>query len=244
MKMRWKIPGPVMVLALGVVAFAAGVAIFDWVVMPRLVHRGQDVRVPDLGSMSQQQAERAAREGGFALHVRSQQFDAAVPRGCVLSQDPPPGVTARRGRAVEVVVSLGEEKATIPPLRGQDFREAQVTLGRLGLQPGSVARVYSNDVPVDRVVATDPGPDAPIPQDRPVHLLMSLGPETPRFLAPDWVGSPVREVTAALQRAGVRYTLAGRDAAMAGAVTSQNPAPGSMVRAGDLVTLGTGRAAR
>ena len=239
-----RIPATLVGLGLGVLAFVAGVALFDWVLLPRLVHRGQDTRVPDLGSMTQPQAAQAARQGGFEMRVRTQQFDAAVPRGCVLTQDPPAGVMARRGRIVEVVVSLGEEKSTIPPLRGQDFREAQVTLGRLGLQPGSVARVYSEDVPADRALASDPGPDAPIPQDRPVHVLMSLGPEPLRYLAPNWVGSRVREVTAALERAGIRYSLSGRDAALEGVVVSQNPPAGSQVCVGETVVLGTGRAVR
>ncbi|HVP38391.1 MAG TPA: PASTA domain-containing protein [Candidatus Saccharimonadales bacterium] len=241
MKPRLRIPGPVLWLVLAVAAFTAGVALFDWVLMPRLTHRGQDARVPDLGSLPQSQAEQVAGQAGFLLRVRMQQFDAALPRGCVLSQDPPPGVMGRRGRAIEVVLSLGEEKATIPPLGGQDFREAQVTLGGLGLTPGSVSRIYSDDVPADHVVASDPGPDSPIPQDRPVRLLLSLGPEPRRYLLPDWVGTPVREVSQELARAGLRSSLSGRDAALAGAVVSQSPPPGSLVRSGDLVTLGTGR---
>jgi serine/threonine-protein kinase len=227
-----------------VAAFVVGVALFDWVVLPRVVHLGQDARVPDVGSMPQPQATQVAHQAGFELRVRTQQFDAAVPRDCVLSQDPPAGVVARRGRAIEVVLSLGEEKATIPPLTGQDFREAQVTLGRFGLQASSVARMYSEEVPADRALASDPGPDSPIPQDRPVHVLMSMGPEPRRYLMPNLVGSPVREATAALERAGVRCNLSGRDAALAGEVVTQSPAAGCLVSAGDLVVLGTGRAPR
>lgn len=235
-----RIPGPVRWIATGTLAFVLGVLLFDFVVLPGLVHRG-DSRVPDLAFMALPQAEHAAGKAGLILRTRSEQFDPSVPRGSVLNQDPPAGVIARRGQTVAVVVSLGEEKATIPPLKGQDFREAQVSLGRIGLEPGSVARVWSDDVPANRVVASDPGPDSPIPQNKPINLLMSLGPAPRRFLVPNWTGQRVREVVKALEKAGVPHNLTGRDAALSGVVTSQSPAPGSMIRTGEPVHLGVGR---
>jgi serine/threonine-protein kinase len=215
------------------------VLLFDFVVLPGLVHRGNS-RVPDLSFMPLPQAEKAAGKSGLIIRTRSEQFDPSVPRGAILNQDPPSGVVARRGQVISVTVSLGEEKATIPPLRGQDFREAQVTLGRIGLEPGNVARVWSDDVPANRVLASDPGPDSPIPQDKPIHLLMSLGPEPKRYLVPNWVGQRVRDVVQELDRSGVPHNLMGRNAALSGAVVSQDPAPGSLLAGGQSVRLGAG----
>ena len=235
-----RVPGPIRWIAVGTVAFVAGIMLFDFVVLPGLVHRG-DSRVPDLTFMPLPQAEHAAGRSGLILRTRSEQFDPSVPRGSVLNQDPPAGVIARRGQVVAVVVSLGEEKATIPPLKGQDFREAQLSLGRIGLEPGSVARVWSDEVPANRVVASDPGPDSPIPQNKPINILMSLGAQPHRFLVPNWSGQRVREVVASLERAGVPHNLTGKDAALSGAVNSQSPPPGSMIRSGEPVHLGVGR---
>src|SRR5207244_7913307 len=125
--------------------------------------------------------------------------------------------------------------------KGQDFREAQLSLGRLGLEPGSVARVYSDEVPANHVMGTDPGPESPIPQDRPVSVLMSQGSEPRQYLVPNWVGSRVREVVAALDAAGVRHNLSGHDPALNGVVLSQTPQPGETIRTGQQVTLGVGQ---
>jgi len=238
-----RIPAPLVWFVISIAAFTGGVLLFDFVVLPSLVHRG-DARVPDLTSRPMGEAEHLAGSRGLLLRTRAEQFDPSVPKGCVLNQDPPPGVVARRGSIVTVVVSLGEEKASIPPLRGQDFREVQLSLGRLGLEPGSIARTYSDDVPANEALASDPGPDSPIPQDKPVNVLMSLGPEPRRYLVPNWVGQRVRDVAEALTRAGLRHNLAGRDAALAGVVVSQSPAPGTLIRSGEQVQLGVSRSAR
>jgi eukaryotic-like serine/threonine-protein kinase len=235
-----RVPRPILWAVVSLAAFTSGVMIFDWVVMPRLVHIGQNVRVPDLAYMPAAQAEHTAAKYGLLVRTVTEQFDPSVPRGAVLSQNPPAGVLTRRGKIVELVLSLGEEKATIPPLRGQDYRGAQLTLGRLGLEPGNVARVYSDDVPNNRILATDPAPDAPIPEDRPVQILMSLGNLPHSYLAPNWVGAHTRQAVAALERAGVRYNLSGRDAGLLGVVVWQSPTPGSQIGPGEAVTLGVG----
>jgi beta-lactam-binding protein with PASTA domain len=234
------IPRPVQWVGVGLVAFVAGVLLFDRLVLPSLVHQGQNVKVPDLAFMPLPQAEHAASAVGLLVRTTNEQFDATVPRGAILSQDPPAGILTRRGRAIGVVVSLGEEKATIPPLKGQDYRGAQLALGRLGLEMSGVARMYSDDVPANRILGTDPGPDSPIPEDRPVQMLMSLGPEPRRFLVPNWVGQRTKDVAMGLDAAGIRYNLSGRDAGLSGVVTWQNPSAGAMVTAEENVTLGVG----
>ena len=235
-----KLPQPVRWLIVGVAAFVAGVLLFDWLVMPSLVHQGQNVKVPDLAFMPLSQAEHVASAGGLLVRTSNEQFDPSVPRGAVLSQDPPAGVLTRRGHTIAVIVSLGEEKATIPPLKGQDYRGAQLTLGRLGLELGTVARAYSDDVPANRILGSDPGPDSPIPEDRPIQLLMSLGAPPRRYLVPSWVGQRTKDVAQGLDGAGIRYNLSGRDAGLYGVVTWQNPAAGSMIVVGENVTLGVG----
>ncbi len=235
---RW-IPMPVVWGALGLFAFVAGIYLFDFVILPRLVHQGQDARVPDVALMTLAQARAAAERAGLKLKVRTEQFDSSAPRGTILNQDPPPGVLARRGRDFEVVVSLGEEKASMPPLAGREFREAQLTLGRLNLAPGYIARTPSDVVPFNQVIASDPSADDPIPQDRPVHLLMSQGPRERRWVLPDYVGTSGPDAVARLMEGGVKAVLSAR-ATPNSVVTWMRPAAGSMVKAGEEVSLGLG----
>jgi len=122
----------VMMLGAALLAFAVGITIFNAVVMPRLVHGVNDVRVPELKGLTLEQAEQTLRPLGLQLSRAGERFDPSLPRGCVLEQDPAPGEFLRGGRRVSVVASLGEEFIN-GVQRAQvisDYRVRQVGLGQ------------------------------------------------------------------------------------------------------------------
>lgn len=99
---------------LAIAAFATGVVVFNSLVMPRLIHGIGEVRVPDVRSLTLEQAEQALRPLDLQVSRAGERFDPAVPRGFVLSQDPAPGTAVRGRKRVSVVVSLGEEFSSVP----------------------------------------------------------------------------------------------------------------------------------
>ena len=78
-------------LGCALLAFATGIVLFNAVVMPRLVHGVNDVRVPQLVGLTLDQAEQTLRPLGLQLSRAGERFDPSVPRGFVLEQDPTPG---------------------------------------------------------------------------------------------------------------------------------------------------------
>ena len=57
-------------LIIMLVAFGTGLAIFTFVVMPRWVHQGEEVRVPDISNLSVQQAESLLDQQGLRFSIR------------------------------------------------------------------------------------------------------------------------------------------------------------------------------
>ena len=68
-------------------AFAVGLSVFNSVIMPRLIHNTAIVRVPDLSHLSYEQAERLLASLQLKIVRAGERFEAAVPRGLILSQD-------------------------------------------------------------------------------------------------------------------------------------------------------------
>src|SRR5262245_11016455 len=165
----------VAMLALGLVAFITGLIVFNSVVMPRLVHSVNEQRIPDLTNLTVDQAEENLRDRGLALSRAGERFDPSVPRGFILSQDPPPETPIRGKKRVSVVVSLGEEFSSVPELFGESIRTAQYLLERAGLRLGGVTRAPSEEVGEGLVASSDPPAESVLPRDAAVSLLVSTG---------------------------------------------------------------------
>jgi|KBSSwiStaDraftv2_1062776.scaffolds.fasta_scaffold146646_2 serine/threonine-protein kinase len=240
----WQGPvGFVFVLVLALVAFAAGLVVFNSLVMPRLIHGINEVEVPDVRNLTLDQAEQALGPLNLQVSRAGERFDPVVPRGFVLSQDPMPGTDVRGNRRVSVMVSLGEEFSSVPELSGESQRSAEQLLRSAGLRVGAIARAPSDDVGEDLVISSDPGAESVLPQGSPVSLLVSTGAMEESFVMPDLMGREISGARRQLESLGFRVGLAGT--ASIGTVTAQRPAAGSRItRATEIVLQATGRVIR
>src|SRR5262245_57981620 len=89
---------------------------------------GRSVAVPDVVGLSADEAGRLLRRQGLEAETVAQRHDPRVETGHVIAQEPAPGARIKVDRKVKVVVSLGEEGAAVPELRGGAARMAQVNL--------------------------------------------------------------------------------------------------------------------
>jgi serine/threonine-protein kinase len=226
----------VITLVIASAAFFTGLGIFNYVLMPRWVHQGEEVRVPDISNLKVRQAEGLLDQNDLRLSIRGEQFDPNVPKGFILWQDPKPNDVVRRGRTVVALVSLGEEFASVPALHGESRRGARLLLTRAGLEMGEVVETYSSRIGQGLILASDPGAQAVVPRGQTVNLVISLGSSESDYLMPDLRGREVKAVKQDLEALGFRVEVAGIVGSFA-SIVDQDPAPGSRVQSGELVVL-------
>ena len=232
------------VLGGALLAFVVGLAIFNRVVMPRLIHSGGEVRVPDLQNLTLEQAEKALKPAGLTLSRSGERFEPSVPRGFIIAQDPAPDTPVRGNRRVLVTISLGEEFSSVPELFGQSRRGAQLLLKRAGLRIGGSTRAPSDDVGQDLVAGSDPPAETVLPRGTAVALLTSTGPGPEVFVMPDLTGREISGVRRQLEGLGFRV-LVPPAAASVGPIVSQSPQAGSRVTTDvQIVLQATGRLIR
>lgn len=232
------------VLGGALLAFVVGLAIFNRVVMPRLIHSGGEVRVPDLQNLTLEQAEKALKPAGLTLSRSGERFEPSVPRGFIIAQDPAPDTPVRGNRRVLVTISLGEEFSSVPELFGQSRRGAQLLLERAGLRIGGSTRAPNDDVGQDLVAGSDPPAETVLPRGTAVALLTSTGPGPEVFVMPDLTGREISGVRRQLEGLGFRV-LVPPAAASVGPIVSQSPQAGSRVTTDvQIVLQATGRLIR
>ncbi|HKQ98520.1 MAG TPA: PASTA domain-containing protein [Candidatus Polarisedimenticolia bacterium] len=201
---------------------------------------GRDVLVPDLVGVDQKTAESLLRKQGLALELVGERHDPTMKAGNVLVQEPVPGSSLKVDRKVKVVVSLGEEGAAVPEVRGSAARMAQITLQQQGYRVAGPVYAYAPGADENLVLAQDPLPGEFGARAGQVGLLISRGRRPPVYVMPDFTGRTQAEAERLLARAGLRTAPARHErspAVAAGTVLRQRPESGFPVRSGDLITL-------
>lgn len=220
--------------------FIAGVLLFNFVLMPILVHQRGAVIVPDLRSQSEAQATKMLED--IALHIRvdRRQYDPEIPEGYVISQSPRPSESIKQGRSVSVVLSLGSRTWAVPELRGMSLRQTRNMLQRSNLRVGRVARVFTGGEAREEVLAANPPVGKEVPEGSAVDLVVAVGGEKQRFLMPDLTGQDLLFIREKLRDlgyrvGGVRYEV--HEGVFPNTVVGQSPQPGAMIREGDSIEL-------
>jgi len=231
-------------VAIAGVAFVTGLLLFNDLLMPRLVHNVNELRIPDLTNLTLEQAEKVLRTRGLSLSRDGERFDPDVPRGFVLSQDPPAETPFRGRKRVSVVVSLGEEFSSVPELFGESIRTSAYLLSRAGLRLGAITHAPSEDVGEGLIAASDPPAEDVLPRDTPVTVLVSTGGAEESFVMPDLLGREIAGARRQLEAYGFRV-FTPPAAPSIGTIVYQDPAPGSRItRQTQILVQATGRIIR
>lgn len=178
------------------------VALVSALTTMRLAIQVQEVRVPDFRGKTPAAARILAEQDGLALQVESSYYSPTVPEGKVLSQGPAPGALVRRGWQVQVALSLGPQRVTIPQVAGESDRAAAISIAERGLQLSSTDNVQLASVPAGEVIAQNPPANATDISAPKISLLVAQPPSPQAFVMPSFIGQALGTVTASLKAAG------------------------------------------
>ena len=192
--------------------------------------------VPALVGKTQATAEAALATVHLHGSVRLA-FDEKVPKGVVVSTDPPAGGAVRRMTPVVLVVSEGQERYDVPDVTGLSLDDAKTAVADNHLTVGQVTQVYDEKVPEGQVVRADPKTGTRLKPGAAVTLFQSMGRQPIDVV--DYTGKNAGDAVAALTQAGLKVDATQQkydDTVPKGAVISQDPSSGTLYK-GDLVTL-------
>jgi beta-lactam-binding protein with PASTA domain len=196
------------------------------------------VTVPNVVGLQEGAAGAALRRVGLEVGTVSK-ISGARP-GNILRQSPGAGTRVVRGSKVNLTVTTRTGvvlRTTVPNLIGQQEAAARATLGRYGLQVGTVTKVPG--LKDGDVLKQSPSAGARVPRGSKVDLTVSTRRITSaRVPVPNVVGMQEAAAGAALRRVGLQVgavtKLAG---AKEGDVLKQSPPAGFRVARGSRVNL-------
>jgi serine/threonine protein kinase len=185
--------------------------------------------VPPLSGLSVAEAEAILAPLELAGEV-VEEFSEDIPAGVIVATSPVAGENARKGSAIVLRVSKGQERYLIPSdLIGRDPVEVTQMLTALTLTIAATNEVFDELIPIGKVVNTDPGAGASVMRASPVTILVSKGPAPVEV--PPLLGTLVTDATTVLANLGLTIEITQESFAdsVAGTILTSDPLPGTTV---------------
>ena len=198
----------------------------------------EEVEVPNVVGQDEATAQKTLQDAGFV--VESEAVYSSNTQGTVVSTDPEGGTKAAKGSTVTIQVSKGEEKITVPDVRGKDENTAKSTLSAAGLNV-TVDTEYSDSVSTGHVISQNPSAGTKVDSGTGVTIVVSLGKKPEEKVSVPDVTSNVTEANARqmISNAGLSPVsqYENSDTVPAGYVIRCSPGVGSSVSKGTTVTI-------
>ena len=208
----------------------------------RIALRTRDVVVPTLAGKTVNEASTVLAEAGLNLKVEeNRRFDAKVPPGQILTQEPQAGNRLRRERSVKVWISAGPRSNVVPNLTSESDRTAQLRVQQEGLELAGLAEIRSADYPTDAVVAQSPPPNT---KGGRVSLLVNRPQRGVTYVMPDLIGVNGDRASELLRNRGFRVAVVGDTpypGVPAGIVLRQSPQAGFQIAPGEPISIEVSR---
>lgn len=190
--------------------------------------------VPDVRGQPLEAAKSAITGANLAVGIITEDWDAEVPVGSVVSADPPIGDELRPGSLVDIVVSKGPKPVKLADYAGSPADDVRAELEAAGLVVTSTEE-FSTEYAEGLVVSTTPGKGERVPVGSTVALVVSKGP--PPVEMPYLIDMKRDDAVYTLQQLGLNVEINEPPFTPLNRVIAQDPAAGTLIPAGSTVTI-------
>jgi len=183
---------PILLLAL------AGI-VTDKIIMPTVTRHGSEFPLPDFEGQRLMDVRTTLDDLELEYEIASEEYSPVVPHGTVLNQYPVAGSRVKPGRAVKLVISMGQKQVIIPGVAGMSVRQAMLELESVGLKTGEIAWALADTIPEKVVVFSYPNAGIEIPHGSYVNLMVNHGRASNFTYMPNVVGMTIDEAIKKLE---------------------------------------------
>jgi serine/threonine-protein kinase len=169
---------------------------------------------------------------GLNAKLHGTQYDDTIPRYNIISQDPQPGATIKKGRDISIYISKGTKENNFPDLRQIPLSQALILLEKNEFKRGQISLTYSVKTQKDCVIAQYPEPFSNGLKGSLCHLLVSRGAAPLGMVMPDIKGLQIEKASAIIEKhsLGISKIISNKDLNQdSGVILSYTPEAGSHV---------------
>jgi len=229
-------------------ALAVGIAMIlfvFYIFLPNYTNHRETITVPDLNGVQYDQLDEFLTKRNLRYEVvPDSEYVEQSPALAIMRQYPKPGNKVKENRKIYVTLNATTPpKVNMPDLLNKTYNTAKVILTNTGLREGNLK--YINDISENKVLQQQFEGEpilegTPIPKGSRIDLVVSMGLGKAEIPTPDLLGKNIAVANFILAgtnlQTGAIMEVA-RDDEARGIVLRQVPAPGEMIREGEVVDI-------
>lgn len=202
------------------VAIIAVITVFIAILAGR--NSSNDVVMPSLLTMTQELAEKSAKENGIFLDVELVESEELA--GIVVGQSVDAGTKVSKGDTVTIQVSVGNGEVEFPDIVGDSMEEAQAELKAMGITNINFVARQSTNIPSGTVISSEPEAGKMVNINDEVTLYISISESEKMVEVEDVLGKTESEAVKILEGQGfvVKVETASSDEYPEGQVCAQS----------------------
>lgn len=140
--------------------------------------------IPNVVGMSEADAEKALQDKILVVKKGDPVYSDDVEQGEVVSVSPSEGAEVKEGTTVTLVISKGNQPATVPKLTGKSQSDAEAALSQAGLS-GNATEDYSDTVEEGVIISQDTDAGKEVSKGTTIGYVVSKGPKMTVVTVPD-----------------------------------------------------------
>jgi serine/threonine-protein kinase len=202
-----------------------------------LIGPGARVTVPSVIGGTMTDANNLFKPVGLTAEVSKQVFSEDVPKGEIIETNPAAGDKVKEASVVQITLSKGPERYTIPSVAQLTTDAATKLLTSIPVANPIIDEVFNDKIPKGYVIGTDPASGTQVKRGAGVRLIVSKGIEQIPLV--NFVNKSGEEAINTLTDAGFKVTpkYVYSETVPLGAVVSQSPSDAKSYPKGTAVSL-------
>ncbi|MGM0410463.1 MAG: Stk1 family PASTA domain-containing Ser/Thr kinase [Bacillota bacterium] len=152
------------------------------------------VQVPDVEGMNFDRAKDTLSQVGLGIEEPVERvYHPEHPEDEVISQTPESGEMIKQTRNLKLTVSDGVEEISIPDIKGESLRKAELILENNKLEIGNKEFEYNEEVPENHIIEQKPESGETVNAGEKIELIVSKGVEPNLVEMPNLIGIKLSE---------------------------------------------------
>ena len=194
--------------------------------------------IPNVVGMPEADAEKALQDKNLVVKKGDPVYSDDVEQGEVVSVSPSEGAEVKEGTTVTLVISKGNQPATVPKLTGKSQSDAEAALSQAGLS-GNATEDYSDTVEEGVIISQDTDAGKEVSKGTTIGYVVSKGPKMTVVTVPSILSFDKNAAEKKLKEAGLVPEYLGEDDSVnkygQGQVSYQSISAGTQVEKGTTV---------
>lgn len=166
--------------------------------------------IPSVVGLAEADAEKALQAKNLVVKKGDPVYSDDVEQGEVVSVSPSEGAEVKEGTTVTLVISKGNQPATVPKLTGKSQSDAEAVLSQAGLS-GNATEDYSDTVEEGVIISQDTDAGKEVSKGTTIGYVVSKGPKMTVVTVPDLSYKDQNTAEKLLKQAGLTPEYIGED---------------------------------